>query len=244
MSSSVPPYFQEKFSLFQELSRSYSKWLSIGGSMAAGLLLLAFYFQSGPKAMAFAEAKRAFAQWMDRPYDDHRLAGLVHALQKVPQLKERYEPVLAQKLIEGGRGSEVLDLAAKAIALAKTETPLHAAYAETTLLIEQKQYQLSLERAVALKTKMDSECGISRFMENPALGGALLYGYNLVRIAFLQQELGNGPGEKAAWEELEAFLSLSKKDVVQPISRGLEEKGFSLADYIRERKGALNKAMP
>ena len=243
MSSSVPPYFQEKFSLFQELTRTYSKWLSIGASTAAGFLVLAFYFQSGPKAAAFAEAKRTFVQWMERPYDEHRLTGLVHALQKMPQLKEKYEPILVQKFIEGGRGGEVLDLAAKAIALAKTETPLHAAYAETTLLIEQEQYQLSLERAVALKTKMASEGGVIHLLENPAFGGAVLYGYNLVRIAFLQQELGNGPGEKAAWEELETFLSLIGEEMAQPLSRGLEEKGFSLTDYIRERKGMLERQL-
>ena len=43
-------------------------------------------------------------------------------------------------------------------------------------------------------------------LKDPAVGGSLLYAQNLLRIAALQQQLKNRPGEMAAWEELENFL--------------------------------------
>lgn len=241
MKHSIPHFFQERFFLLKQFSSSYSRWISSALSVVCGLLILAFYLQSGPKAAAFAQTQQVFARWMNAPQDEACFAEMVRAFYKIPQLKERYQPILAQKLIEGGKGAEVLDMASYLIGVAKKETPLHAAYAETTLLIEQGKYQVSLERAVALKTKIASEYEIARFTENPSLGGALLYAYNLLRIASLQQELGNRPGEKAAWSELEGFLgSDSQSFLVRSLSQGLEEKGFNLVSYMRERKLALD----
>ena len=50
----------------------------------------------------------------------------------------------------------------------------------------------------------------------------------------LQQKLANRPGEKAAWEELERFLSGSMDAV-----SCFKEKGVDLTHYIAERKKQL-----
>lgn len=204
--------------------------------MAAGVLLI-LYFQMGPKPELYAKAEAAMAKWRKIPngqtYEEMR-----SFLKKTPALEKKYRPLIAQKLLEGGRISEGVTLAYQALQEARREAPLYAAYAETSLWVEQKSYQKALQQAVALREEMrrlpDWEVRANEGLKS----GRILYVHNLIRIAFLQKELQNQPGEKAAWEELEAFLK-PREELSAVAYEPFRDKEICLAHYIAERKKDL-----
>jgi hypothetical protein len=234
MKKDLSPYFQEKFSF---LSFKDKRWMTAGAACIAGVFVLVVYFQSGPKPEAFAAAEEAVAKWgsaqSEASYQEMR-----RALKKVPALEEKYEAVIAQKLFEGDQISEALTLAHRSLSRIQEDAPFHAAYGETTLLIEQGDYQDALEKSVGLKEQMAREHDWNQMSGEWLAGGALLYAHNLLRIAFLQQELKNNPGEKAAWDELESFLK-EKESLSALVIGNFREKGLDLSNYIAERKKQL-----
>ncbi len=202
-------------------------------SVLAGISILIVYFQSGPKAAAYAQAQEAFNRWQAAPSDQDLYEKMRDAVRKVPALQKKYEAVIVQKLLDVERTEDALKLAGKSLARVKDEVPYHTAFAAGSLLIEQGSYQEALEKAVRLKEQMSGS-----FQSDSLAGGALLYAHNLLRIAFLQQELRNRPGEKAAWEELEAFLQ-PKSAVSDLVLGSFSEKKIDLNSYIAERKKSL-----
>jgi hypothetical protein len=229
-----------RFSMFEKWVDR--RWISATACTLAGIAVLIFYFQSGPKAFDFARAESLVTKWAALPNDDSLFAEMVQALNKVPALQKKYEPVIAQKLLEGGRGAEALQIAYRSLDLARSEAPYHAHFAETSLLIEQGEYQTALERAAALKERMARECNIEAFCGSRLTGGSLLFAHNLLRIACLQKELKNEPGEIAAWDELEGFLKqIEQSPVAGLFIHSFGEKGLDLTHYIAERKSLLHR---
>ncbi len=201
-------------------------------SVIVGAAVLIGYFQTGPNAFRYAEAEGVFAKWNATPQDDALYASLKEIIRNVPALQKKYEAAIAQKLINTDKLGEALVMANHSLSRVKDEVPFHATYAMTSLLIEQGSFQKALENAVALKEQM----GPSFLKENK--GGSLLYVHNLMRIACLQQELRNRPGEKAAWEELEDCLRTESR-LAQVFKDSFSEKQVNLTQYIAERKKAL-----
>lgn len=201
-------------------------------SAVAGVALLIAYFQSGPTALSYAKAEAAFSQWQDSPLEEDLYLSMKDTIQEVPALEKKYEAVIAQKLMSTDKINEALLMANRSIERVRHDVPFHTAYGQTSLLIEQGSFQQALENAVALKEKM----GESHLTDPKP--GALLYAHNLLRIACLQQELANRPGEKAAWEELESFLQTNPavSDLLMP---SFSEKQVTLVQYIDARKKAL-----
>jgi hypothetical protein len=195
-------------------------------AVIGGAAVLIGYFQSGPNASSYAQASAAFAKWEAAPQDEALYSGMREAVRQAPALGKRYEGVIAQNLLNTERLDEALELANRAINRVESEAPLHSQYARTSLLIEQGNYQEALERSVGLKEQLLQEDA-----------GSLLYAHNLLRIAFLQQELKNRPGEKAAWEELENFLGASAH--ADLVMANFSDKNIDLTKYISERKKNL-----
>ncbi len=209
------------------------KQIAIGtASVIAGIAILIGYFQSGPDALAYVKGEAAFAEWSASPFDEKLYQNMQEALRKVPALGKKYEATIAQKLLNTEKIDKALLMAHCSLDRVKEEVPFHAAFAQTSLLIEQGHFQQALEDAVALKEQM----GNSFLEENK--GGSLLFAHNLLRIACLHQELKNRPGERAAWEELESFLQ-AKTPVADILLYSFSEKQIDLTQYIAERKKTL-----
>ncbi len=232
MKETTPPYFKQSFSFFPFLAK---KWITSAVACVAGVVILIVYFQAGPKPEAFAAAEEAVAKW-ESSQDEVSYQEMQTALKKVPALAKKYEAVIAQRLFEGDKMGEALLLAHRSLSRAELDAPFHASYGATSLLIEQGSYQDALEKSVGLKEQMTRLLDWSQ--KEPLAGGALLYAHNLVRIACLQKELNNKPGEKAAWEELESFLK-GKDDLAHLIFGNFQEKQLDLTDYINERQKQL-----
>jgi hypothetical protein len=231
MNKDLSPYFEEKFSLsrFQD-----KRWLSSAAAFIAGAAVLIFYFHSAPKTEAYVYAEEAVSKWESSP-DETSYLEMKKALKKVPALEKKYEAAIAQKLFEKERLSEALSMAHSSLKRIETEAPFHAAFGETSLLIEQGAFQDALEKSVGLKERMIRSQDWNQSSGENLLGGALIFAHNLLRIACLQQELNNKPGEKAAWDEFESFLK-EKQSLSQLVLGSFREKGVDLTSYIAERR--------
>jgi hypothetical protein len=237
----LPPFFQERFSFLTKLPFKYRPWLSSVAATLAGVVVAAAYFQSGAKGSDYANAENVFVKWEASPQNELLFEEMKKALHKVPALEKKYEAAIIQKLIEVGKGVDALEMARHSLKTIGQEAPFHAAFAETSLLIEGKVYQEALEKSVGLKEKMAKEWDLERLSRDEGVGGSLLYAHNLLRIACLHQELKNKPGEKAAWEELEAYLKLHEESSIGAlILNNFQDKGIRLSDYIAARKKQLH----
>ena len=215
----------------------YRRWLNAGAAFFAGVCLLVVYFQMAPDSGEYTKTEALVLQW-EASGEDQDYLEMRKALKKVPVLEKKYGSMIAQKLFQKNNLSEALHLAENALVEMRQEAPFHAVFAETSLLIEQGFFQEALERSVGLKERIVLECDVEEMVGLQPAGGSLLLAHNLIRIACLQKELKNRPGEKAAWEELELFLE-GKKSLASLIFHNFKEKELSLNDYIAERKKQL-----
>lgn len=223
-------------SLLQTLFLRRKELLTATVSVVAGIVILIVYFQSGPNPTSYASAESIFSQWMASPQDAELYEKMRKALKKVPGLEKKYEAAIAQKLLDGERMDEALDMAHRSLGRIKGDMPFHAAFATNSLLIEQKAYPDALIRAIELKEQMERNFDFN--VPNPFAGGSLLYAYNLMRIACLQEKLKNASGEKVAWEEFEAFIH-KKENISDLIVASFSEQKIDLNSYIAERKKSL-----
>lgn len=220
--------FKEKYLMFVMQNR---RLLNAGIACFSGIVLLIVYFQTAPGPEKYAAAEESVAKWQEMG-DDVSYVEMRKALKKVPLLEKKYASVIAQKLFQKNQLADALALAQKSIQQIEDDAPFHAAYGSSTLLIEQGAFQDALEQSVQLKEKMLSQIG-------PSLDvGDILYAHNLLRIACLQKELKNKPGEKAAWDELEKFLE-TKQKISDLVFANFREQGLDLSHYIAQRKKEL-----
>jgi len=161
-------------------------------------------------------------RWEKHPEDQN----LYRELQKAVTSLSGPNPMrarIAQTLLSLGKAEEAKILARPSLEKLKSVDSAYGAFAEISLLIGNKQYQEALEKSVSLK-------------EGFGLKNSILYGKNLVRIAFLQQMRGNRAGELAAWNELEEALGAKEK---RATLQGLARRSSDVQAYLEERKKAL-----
>ena len=227
-------YFKEKTGF---LTAQYKRQAVALVAFISAVFVLIIYFQTAPGPDAYAAAEQTFSKW-ESEEGDVAYMEMRKALKKVPSLERKYGPVIAQKLFQRNQLSDALELAHQSLKKIEEEAPFHADYGETTLLIERGFYQAALERSVGLKEVMLRQCDLERRVGDQPAVGSLLFAHNLLRIACLQKELKNKPGEKAAWEELETFLK-EKESLTHLVFDNFRDKGLDLSHYISERRKQL-----
>lgn len=215
----------------------YKNWCYAGCFGFLGVLVLIIGFGAAPGVEEYIAAKKAVMQW-EAEGDAEGYTEMQKKMAQVPALEEKYRSVIAQKLFQKEKLADALILAAQSLEKIKKEVPFHAAYAQATLSIEQGLFQEALEKAVRLKERMLRECSFEKTAGEQPADGAFLFAYNLLRIASLQKELHNKPGEKAAWEDLEKFF-VQNQEAERLLLSNFREKEITLSDYISERKKHL-----
>ncbi len=216
---------------FYHLNRS--RLLAWGGGLLAAATLCIVYFTSSSGSSQGAIAHVALERWKAAPSDTVLEKAARQSLRSAPHLERAFSAELAQILLTAGRISESETLAKPCIARLEEHSPLHASFAKTSLLIEKKEYQTALEQAVHLKEKTEP--------------GSALYAYNLLRIACLQKQLNNGPGELAAWEDMRGILEGEHTtDAIfllnANFSKQTGQRKFALIDFISQRERLLTAA--
>lgn len=203
--------------------------------------LLIVYLSSGSSGASVLAAKVAVEEWKQSPTDEKKMQTMQRALKKFPSLERAMEADIAQTLIATGMIETAEPLARHCVDRLKKISPLHADFAETSLMIEKKEYQGALEKAVALKGQMERTMDSRIWTGNRIRSGSALYACNLLRIAFLQKQLKNGPGELAAWEEVKGLIELEGESsaAAQLLQANFSQTTYSLSDFISQRERSI-----
>lgn len=167
------------------------------------------------------------------------LTELEGILVKHPELESRYDGPIGQELLAQDNVKQAETYIQRTLSRIKEPSlSLHQEYTQTTLQIAKGDHKDALASAMGLKEKLMKMEGLTRQYQT-------LYAFNLLRIAFLQQELGNKDQEKLAWSELKAAIggSTSQKvlllELPSEFAKHLQAGKFSLSDYIAERESSL-----
>lgn len=224
---------------FLALFSKYGNTLLYAG---LGLIVLFFLlyrfgsYQTSNIESDFLNASNSYDQVLlarDPVKKEEALSSLVQILNRRPELNADYQGNVAQILLEENKVAQALPLANDTIKRVSDEHLAdYLSYASTSLLIEQKQYQAALDAALSLK---------SQIKDND-----LINALNLVRIALLQQELGNNEGELLAWQEWKKFAgwkgTAPEVKTLDPkvyfvIQNYYGQGSLSLVNYIESRIG-------
>lgn len=198
-----------------------------------GLIL----FSRSPSIEEHVRVHDLYRNWKASPQDETAWHTLSQTLQNLSFAREKYTASIAQDLLNQKRHADAGKIAPTALQSLYKTAPYHATYAKTSFLIAEGHYQEALEQAVHLKEKLADLPSL-----DSSHGGGVLYGFNLLRIACLQNSLKNRSGELQALEELEQFLSKQDDpELTSNIVSSFQEQGFTLNDYIAYRKAQVQE---
>jgi hypothetical protein len=231
--------FKEKVLQYYFLNRSkVHAWA--GGGVAVCVVAIA-YLSAGPTDSDYTKACVAFEEWKDTPADGMKSSKMRKSLKRVPGLERALEAEIVQTYLAQGLITKAEKIAYPALKRLAEVSPLHAGFGEATLWIEQGDYQKGLELAVGLKERMEQTLDSRLWKGNRMGGGSALYVCNLLRIAFLQKQLKNGPGELAAWEELKGLIEVEGESsaAAQLLQANFGAQKFTLTDFISQRERSI-----
>lgn len=159
-------------------------------------------------------------------------------LDRRPDLHAKYDGLLAQALLI--QGDPELASLYENRALKRTEADhlsYYANYAKNTLLIGNQHYAEALKNSILLKEEILKNAVLAREHPEQKMFGDLLFAYNLLRIAMLQNAIGSKEGELVAWKEFKGYAGLTAD---RPSEGLIEESAFGiLLDHFQEGKVSL-----
>ncbi len=180
------------------------------------------------------------------------LAKLEKLMRKHPELHQKYDSVIAQKLLassQSGLGSSYASATLKRI---ETFSPYYTKFAKGSLMIGEGRLKEALEEAKNLKMQLEVDQSFWEKRSQIIRHGSLLYAYNLIRIATLEKELGSLEGELTAWEELKQNAGWTEKSIVSKtydpeayhlIAQNFKKQDVSLLDYINHREEVITSSL-
>lgn len=220
----------------------HANTLFLGSLVAIALLFTVYQMSSRASAHVkedYLKAAQLVAQidtTKSPQQKEEAVSSLLAILQTHPQFNPIYQGDLTQTLFELGNTAQALPLGREALKrVSSDDISLYLNFASTTLLIEEKKYEQALTDALKLKEQVK---------END-----LLNALNLVRVALLQQQLGDRDGELLAWKEWKKFAGGRG---IAPEVKTLDPKiyfvvqnyygqgALTLADYIDSRMGVIS----
>jgi hypothetical protein len=223
------------------------------------LLIIILRFVSGGNTKAEADYFNAAADFTlfqngqagktDPASQQEAFEKLQTILGRRPELHAKYDGLIAQTLLINNENT--LAATYENLALNRTNKdhlPYYADYARNTLLIADGQYESAIQNAEALQQKMIGEKDQAGTEPQTKAFGDKLWAMNLLRIAMLNQQIGNAKGELQAWANFKAFLGLpsSEKSAVaietqafDDLMQRFREGKITLIQYIEARERSL-----
>lgn len=173
----------------------------------------------------FVIFKRGVAEGTNVASPDEALQKLQKILQARPDLNAKYDGLLAQTLINRNDLAQAQLYANRSLERTKIDQlPFYTSYSETTLLICNQQYKDALLNALQLKQQMQD-----------GKASDILFAFNLLRIAFLEQQVGTPEDELKAWQTLKGFAK-----GYSLLETHFAEGSVSLSNYIEARERSLH----
>lgn len=240
------------FGKFGFINKTTSDWIhdNLNSIIAVGVGLFAvagwtFYQWKSGSPGDYLAAEKTFNEWTGDRND--KLIKLQKILKQHPELHAKYDGRIAQKLLVNSEHGLAAGFAKAAQRRIGEFSPYYARFSNCSLLIGEKKFENALEESLSLKQALDQDPNFWKTESDLVRHGGILYGYNLLRIAFLQQLAGNNAGELAAWKEFEreaGWLETeppNKNNVesFELINRNFQKNDVSLKDFIHYRKTML-----
>ncbi len=220
------------FGKFGFIHKSTSDWIrehttiviTVGTLIVCALSWSLYQWKSGSTG-DYIVAENVFNAWTGGRND--KLLQLQKILKHHPELHAKYDGRIAQKLLlssEQGLSVSFVRAAQKRVG---ELSPYHTQFTNCSLLIGEKKFDEALIQASELNKALQQD---EHYHES------ILYGYNLLRIAFLKQMTGDRLGELAAWNE---FKQEADSEAFRLICQNFQKNDVSLTDFIQYRETAL-----
>jgi hypothetical protein len=175
---------------------------------------------------------------------DEAFAKLQQLMGQYTDLHAKYDGLLAETLIIEDKSAEAQRFAQLAFDRTQhDDSPFYADFANTSLLISGGSYTIALQDARSLQEKMATQLSDAQQKGTHLTFGVTVFALNLIRIAFVQQQLGDREGELKAWEEVKRLtvpgkFPFDQVDLKQAFDLFSEGKA-TLLGYIENRMRAL-----
>lgn len=161
-----------------------------------------------------------------------------------PELHPAYDGAIGQALLNQGETIKAKSFIVNTLQRTQAEhLMLYNQFAATSLLISEAQYKEALEKSQALQHIM-----LDQLNQDSHSVSDVLFALNLLRIAMLQQQLGNDKEELQAWQNWKNYAGLEKtttqKSAIDPMAfriiiQQLATGNIALPDYIAYREELL-----
>ena len=231
----------------------YGRYFLLGVIAFSAILIVGQRYSSTKQAQASRDYLEAslLQDRVLRSTGSQRLSNISELetlLERRPELREVYLLPLVQNLLAHGEVSSATALLATApdfISQLDGKVPEYVDFGKATLSVIDGQNADALAATAKLQQHLDAEqLGL------PTAGadlpyGELLYGYNLLRLAFIQQSLGDDYREFQAWESFKKSLELNEMGLPTTISgqklfSNFKEGQVTLGSYITARQSVLS----
>lgn len=171
----------------------------------------------------YLKIEKAFQNWSANPTNPELFQKIADLMKKNPKLSSKYDGIIAQRLL--WENTNMANSLSKEALMRSDNDQFFAKFAKGSLLIANRQYQEALAEAQSLKKNISNK-------------DSLLYPYNLLRISFLEKQVGNKESELLAWQELEKYLN-EKKEHTKDFLDAFQVDKSNLAEFIEFRKREL-----
>lgn len=191
-------------------------------------------------------AEKTFNAWSGDRND--QLVKLQKILKQHPELHAKYDGRIAQKLLLNSQQGLALSFSKATQKRIGQVSPYYTLFSNGSLLIGEKKFDEALSQSKNLKAMLDQDDSFWKTKSATVKHGAVLYGYNLLRIAFLEQMIGNSAGEQAAWNEFkkaagwiesESASNRMDPESLSHICQNFQKNDVSLKDFIEYRETVL-----
>lgn len=203
----------------------------------------------------YIRAEIDFSSLKQLPMEDNAgaqtkiLTNLKEIIRSHPELHSRYDAEIAQILIARGNSAEAAHFLKNFFEDSQNSESFLKFYKEfskITVLIDEEKFEIALQKALALKQDLINQA--QEINEKKIGFNDGLFAYNLLRIAFLQQQLKDDNGELNTWKEWKLYATgkiteqsdLFDAQVFRDIATQFEENDISLQDYIKFREEKLS----
>lgn len=214
--------------------------IALLGLIAA--LFIIYRMSSNSNAKADADYNDAAQQYAiyQKSDDKEALDKLQAILARRPELHPKYDGLIAQLLINRSQPQLAEPYANSIFKRVSTDhVPHYEEFAAITLVISKGDFESALQQSKELKQKLLKDATTSQQTRS---FGDMLFAYNLLRIAMLEQKVGTPEGERAAWSEWKSYANAStnsasiKAASFYTLDSLFGEGSLSLNNYIKTRE--------
>ncbi len=232
---------------------------AIGGATLLVAIIAVWGMSGGNDTVEdFLVAQEAFERFNGtppgetNPSENPEYLKLKAILEADPSLATRYNGPLAQTFLRLGDMPLALFYGQKALnALAREDLPFYEDFSKTSLLIADGDYKTAVQRAEFLhKNMLESDPHLDRSEAERGFGDTLFL-CNALRLATLQQRLGNAQEELRRWQELATLIEendLDNKDglrlnneTIAQVKAAFKTGKVAFNDYIGARTQNLRQ---